>query len=217
VTRTRFSALALMIGAGTFWLAWFLMPDAGTNDPSHILDVVRASHTAVWWSVLVQLVSCVAFVPAVLGLATVQGSQRSTATLVGGSLVLIGAMGMCADAFFHLVAYYMTAEGVTKEAVLAPMTLLQTEGIMFLVPLMIPFLVGGMIYAAGTRKAGLVSATPAWFFWMALVVVVVGAGVVSVTGQGRQMVALSFLGLVALGYGWIGFELLDSQASHRTT
>ncbi len=213
MTCTRFSAFALVLGAVTFWLAWFLMPDAGTNDASHILDAVRANHAAVWWSVLVQLISCVAFVPAVLGLAPVQGSRRSTFTLVGESLVLIGVMGMCADAFFHLIAYYMTAEGIAKEAVQAPMVLLQTEGIAFLVPLMIPFLVGGVVYTMGLWKAGLISATPTRFFWLAIIGAVVGSGVVSVIGQGRHVVALLFLGLVALGYSWIGFELLGAQAA----
>lgn len=47
MTRTRFSALALIIGSVPFWLAWFLMPDAGANDPGHILDAVGATRTVV--------------------------------------------------------------------------------------------------------------------------------------------------------------------------
>src|SRR5262249_4457618 len=115
------------------------------------------------------------------------------------------------------IAYYMTAEGIAKEAVQAPMALLQTKGIVFLVPLMIPFLVGGIVYTMGLWKAGLISATPARFFWLAIIVAIVGSGVVSVIGQGRHVVALLFLGLVALGYGWIGFELLGASVSphHR--
>ncbi len=134
--------------------------------------------------------------------------------LVGASLILIGVMGMCADAFFHLVAYYMTVEDLAKEAMLAPMTLLQTQGIAFLVPLMVPFLVGGAVYARELQKADVVSAIPVVCFLLALAVAVVGAGVVSIIGQGRHLVSLSFLGLVALGYGWIGFELLGAKGSH---
>lgn len=217
MTRTRFSALALIIGSATFWLAWFLMPDASANDPGHILEAVSATRTAVWWSIVVQLVSCVAFVPAVFGLATEHSSRSSTAILVGESLALIGAMGMGADAFFHLMAYDMTAEGIAKEAVYAPMALLQTDGIVLLVPLMIPFLIGGGVYARGMWKMGRVSTLPARFFFFALIVAVAGAGIVRIIGQRRHVVALSFLGCIALGYGWIGVELLTERAAQRAS
>lgn len=91
------------------------------------------------------------------------------------------------------------------------------EGIAFLVPLLIPFLVGGVVCAVGMWKAGLVSTTPTWFFCLAIIVAGVGVAVVSVIGPGRHAGALAFLGFVALGYDWIGFEFLSVKASRDTT
>src|SRR5262249_25453766 len=109
---TRPAGVVLVFAAVTFWVAWALMPDAGTNDAAHILDAVRVNRDAVRWSILVQLISSAAFVPAV-----VFARPASARALTGACLVLVGAMGMAADAIFHLAAYYMTAEGVPNESV----------------------------------------------------------------------------------------------------
>src|SRR5690348_15161219 len=107
---TRPAGVVLIFAAVTFWLAWFLMPDAGTNDAAHILVAIRAARDSVLWSIIVQLTSSAAFVPAV-----VFARPTSPRSLAGASLVLIGAMGMAMDAIYHLAAYYMTADGVPAE------------------------------------------------------------------------------------------------------
>ncbi|HJZ54916.1 MAG TPA: hypothetical protein VKE74_08145 [Gemmataceae bacterium] len=84
----RAAGVTLVFAATTFWLAWALMPDAGTADPAHILAVVRSHRAWVRWSVVVQLVSSAAFVPAV-----VLARPASGRALLGACLVLIGAMG----------------------------------------------------------------------------------------------------------------------------
>jgi hypothetical protein len=61
---TRVAGAAMVFAAGTIGLAWALMPDAGTADPGHILSAVRAKRDGVRWSVVVQIVSSAAFVPA---------------------------------------------------------------------------------------------------------------------------------------------------------
>ena len=101
----RVAGLVWVFAAVTFWAAWFLMPDAGTADPAHILAAVRAHRAGVRWSVAVQIVSSAAFVPAVV--FTRHGSTRAR---VGACLVLVGAMGMAMDAVYHLAAYYMTGD-----------------------------------------------------------------------------------------------------------
>jgi hypothetical protein len=154
--HARVAGGALILAAAANWLAWVLMPDAGTADPAHILEAVRAQRDGVWWSVLAQLVSSVAFVPAV-----VLARPTSPRALFGACLVLVGAMGMAADAVFHLAAYYMTADGLTAESVLEPMRLLQTDGLKFLVPLLLPYLFGGWVLASGLRREGLCHRGPA--------------------------------------------------------
>jgi hypothetical protein len=204
--RSPLAGALLVFGAVTFWLAWVLMPDAGTNDAAHILEVVRANRSGVWWSVVVQIVSSVALVPAVLGLYAAAGAGSARGLLLGASLVLVGAMGMCADAFFHLAAYYMTADGVAASTVYEPMRLLQTEGIRLLIPLLLPFFVGGWLFARALRRTGAVSAWPERVFLAAFAGAVVGAVGANLAGGGRHAVVLAFLGAIAVGYAWIGLE-----------
>src|SRR5688572_18688683 len=120
---TRAAGATMVFAAGTFWLAWALMPDAGTADPGHILSAVRAKRDGVWWSVVFQIVSSAAFVPAV-----VIARPASSRALTGACLVLVVAMGMAMDAVYHLAAYYMTADGVAPESVLETMRLMQSDG-----------------------------------------------------------------------------------------
>lgn len=204
----KFNGILFVFAAITFWLAWFLMPDAGTNDARHILEMVRATRNSVWWSVLVQIVSAVAFVPAVVGFQTNLPAANSKLAKTGASLILIGAMGMCADAIFHLAAYYMTADGIEIQTVFEPTRLLQTDGIRFLVPLLIPFLIGGWIYASALRRASIISRTSEWIFAFAFFFVITGILAINLAGISRHIIILSFLGLIALGYASIGFEII---------
>ncbi len=208
----RAAGVILIFAAVTFWLAWVLMPDAGTADPAHILQAVRAQRTDVWWSVIVQLVSSVAFVPAVI-----LTRPSSTRGLVGACFVLVGAMGMAADAIFHLAAYYMTADGVAVESVLEPMRLMQTDGLKFLVPLLLPFLFGGWVFALALRREGLVGRWPSRVFAGAFLFAACGAALVMIAEQTRQAVVLGFLGLIALGYARTGYDLwsLNSAGGFR--
>jgi hypothetical protein len=198
----RAAGVTLVFAAATFWLAWALMPDAGTADPAHILASVRSHREAVRWSVVVQLVSSAAFVPAV-----VLARPASGRAILGACLVLVGAMGMAMDAVYHLTAYYLTVDGVAAEAVLEPMRLMQSDGLAFLVPLLLPFFVGGWVYASGLRREGRTSRWPGRVFAAAFLVAAAGAGVATATEGGRHTVVLAFLGLIALGYARTGLDL----------
>jgi hypothetical protein len=205
---TRRGGLWLIVAAATFWPGWLLMPDAGTNDAPHILEVVRANRAAVWWSVVLHLVASVALVVGVVGVQSHSAAAGACAAQWGACLVLIGALGTCADAFFHLMAYYLTADGVEPGAVLEPMRLLQTQGVAFLAPLLLALVAGGWLYSAGLRRAGVLSSAAWWAFVAAVVTALVGGAVVAGSGQGRRAVSLTVLGLVALGYARIGWEFL---------
>lgn len=204
----RLAGTAMVFAAVTFWLAWFLMPDAGTADPGHILSAVRAKRDGVWWSVVLQIVSSAAFVPAVV-LARPAGPRA----LAGACLVLVGAMGMAMDAVYHLAAYYMTADGVAPESVLEPMRLMQSDGLKFLVPLLLPFLFGGWVLASGLKRDGAASRWPGRVFAAAFIFAVAGGAVAVATGTGRHEVVLAFLGLIALGYARLARDLVRKSAA----
>ncbi len=212
VSRTRKSAGAILIFAAvTFWLAWLFMPDAGTNDAARIQEVVREHRGSVFLSLIVQIISSVAFVPAVLLIARLPLAQAQRRVFVGGALLLIGAMGMCADAIFHLAAYYMTADGVAPESMHRSMMLLQTEGIRFLLPLLLSFLIGGIVLALGLQHAGLASPGPVMVFASAIATAGVGGITAAAMDAGRYAVVLLFLGLFALALVWLGVELMRPQ------
>nr|WP_231384508.1 hypothetical protein [Leptospira alstonii] len=42
-------------------MSWFLMPDPGTTDSAHILEIVKKSRMSVFSSVIVQIVSSVLY------------------------------------------------------------------------------------------------------------------------------------------------------------
>src|SRR5262249_47925499 len=117
----RVSGLLLIVAAVTFVGGWVLMPDAGTADAAHILEAVSAPRALVWWSVVAHLVCGIAFVTAVVGVQSDAAANASVTARVGAWLVLVGAVGVCMDAFFHLMAYYLTAQGVTAQAAFEPM------------------------------------------------------------------------------------------------
>src|SRR5262245_17889526 len=101
----RISGWCLMLGAVAFWVGWLLMPDAGTNDAAHILEAVRAHREGVWWSSVAHLLSGVALAAGLAGTLFDGRAGASWLARVGACLALIGTQGVCADAFFHLVAY----------------------------------------------------------------------------------------------------------------
>ncbi|MBW0432847.1 hypothetical protein HGB47_04385 [Leptospira yasudae] len=99
----------MLITAVTFWISWFLTPDPGTTDTNHILRIVKAVREFVWISAITQIVSSACYTIALFLIADLFSPQKKT-TLIGLALFGIGAMGMCADAFFHLpMLLFLTA------------------------------------------------------------------------------------------------------------
>ena len=78
-------------------------------------------------------------------------------TLAGAVLFGIGILGLCADAFFHLLAYFMTDDSVTvQKDVIQTMNFMQTTGVAFLIPLLLPFFIGSIVFAVGLKKEGII-------------------------------------------------------------
>lgn len=202
----------LMLAAATFWISWFLMPDQGTADTLHILSIVKESREAVYSSVIIQIISSVLYLPA-LFLLTQAAVPQKHATLAGLVLLGVGAMGMCADAFFHLLAYFMTDPAVNiQEDVVMVMNFMQSQGIVFLAPLLLAFFVGSLVLGIGLHKQAVISKIPQLIFVAAFVLGIAGGVVVNkFLGYGRPVLVLSILGLFAIGQALIGFELMMKQ------
>ena len=206
--QTILTGYLLILGAFTFWLSWLLMPDPGTTDTNHILNIVKQSRESVLYSVIIQITSAVLYAAALFLLVKVSFPQKRTLT---GVIVLgIGAMGLCADAFFHLLAWFMTDDSVTiQEDVIRVMEFMQTDALIFLVPLLLPFFIGSLVLGIGLHKQGITSAIPKWIFLATLVIGPVGALLSkTIFDYNGPVLTLTSLGIFSLGHVFIGFELI---------
>lgn len=211
--KATLTGYLLILAATTFWISWFLMPDQGTADTFHILTIVKESREAVFFSVMIQIISSVLYLAALFLLAQTTSPQRNI-TLTGFVLLGIGAMGMCADAFFHLLAYFMTDPAVNiQEDVVMVMQFMQTQGIAFLLPLLLPFFIGSLVLAIGLHHQTVVSKIPQLIFIAAFLVGITGAVIVNkFLGYGKPVLVLTILGLFAFGQILIGWELMIKSA-----
>lgn len=119
------------------------MPDPGTVDAAHIPAIVGQGRASVLASVLIQITSSVAYLTALILL--VRDNLLGRTALAGALLFGIGTLGFCADDFFHLLAYEMTSNSVMVTAdVVEAMRLMQTDGMIVLLPLLLPFFAGSL-------------------------------------------------------------------------
>ncbi len=205
--QTILTGYLLILAAISFWISWFLMPDPGTTDTNHILNIVKQSRDSVLFSVIIQIISSVFYTIALFLLVKISSPQRNT--LIGIALLGIGAMGLCADAFFHLLAYFMTGESVNiQDDVVRVMNFMQTKGLIFLIPLLLPFFIGSLVLAIGLKKQDMISKTPKLIF-----VAVFLIGLISVVASKLYVYKgpipiFAMLSIFAAGQAFIGFELV---------
>lgn len=214
--QTILTGRLLILAAMTFWLSWFLMPDPGTTDTLHILKIVRQAREKVLYSVIIQILSSILYLLALVQLAAANFPLKKI-TLAGVALFGIGSMGFCADAFFHLLAYFMTADAVNiSNDVVSVMNYMQTKGVIILIPLLLPFFLGSILVAIGLRKQAIITKMPAYILATAIVFGVIGA-IISNTVflyKGPPL-SLSVLGIFAAGQAVTGFELIKSSQRGR--
>ncbi|AAS71744.1 hypothetical protein GS518_16025 [Leptospira interrogans] len=207
--QTFWTGILLIFAAITFWISWFLMPDPGTTDARHILEIVKVSRNFVWYSAITQIVSSVCYIIALFSLADLITSQKKT-TLSGFVLFGIGVLGMCSDAFFHLLAYYMTDDSVfIQENVIIIMNFMQTKGVIILVPLLLSFFIGSLILSIGLKLQNVISKIPMVVFLIAIFAGIPGAVIINkIFLYKRSIVSLIILGTFAIGQAWIGLEII---------
>ena len=92
--QANLTGLLLILSAVTFWISWFLMPDPGTVDTIHILNIVKENRMAVLCSVIIQIVSSMLYVvsaiflsPAYLSWQDSDGRRRSAGDRHIGALL----------------------------------------------------------------------------------------------------------------------------------
>ena len=142
------------IGAAAFfWIAWLLMPGVGVTDPERIFALVASQRSSVAYSVVVQLVSAVLYVPALLGMISRTGLGHKPGMRAGTSLLLIGAMGSAADAVLHLLAYAMTGPNLEGDALVRVMAFMQGPGLRLLAPMIACYFVGGAWLSIALARA----------------------------------------------------------------
>jgi hypothetical protein len=210
--EAKVAAASLIAAAALFWLSWYLMPQPGTTDASYILAAVARQRGSVLASAIVQTLSAVATVPAMLFVARLPcGRRGSTPLYLGAALLLVGAIGNGADAVYHQMAYEMTAPGVDTAAVAPVMARMQTVDIRLLAPLMLAFLAGAVCLAVGLARARL---APPWiwrlYVLMALVAVA-GRMAVKAAVVDARPVALAVLAIASAALAWSGWALRDAQ------
>lgn len=151
------AGVLLWIGAATFWASWALMPMPGTTDPAFILSAVAAARAEVLASCVLQLVSAAAWVAGLI-VAPAPGHRAWT---TGAALLAVGMTSSSADAIYHLVAYELTAPGVSPELAVTVMARLQGPDLALLLPGVGAFFLGVVVFAiAGVRCGRLPRAVP---------------------------------------------------------
>jgi hypothetical protein len=214
---TFITAITLILAAATFWISWLLMPDPGTTDTPHILAIVKESRGQVLASVLIQIVSSCLYIVALFSLAQVT-QRQSRLTLIGSILFGIGVLGLCADAFFHLLAYFMTDDSVTiQRDVVQVMDFMQTTGVVILIPILLPFFIGGLIISLGLARQGNVGRGPIWILASAFFTTIVGAIISkNIFPLDAKMFSMTVLGLFATGHVAIALQLTKRTSLSQT-
>lgn len=207
----RLAGGLFILAAITFWISWFLMPDPGTVDTIHILRIVREARSNVFNSVIVQLISAGLLISS-LFIISQDVYPAKKLTLAGLILLGIGSMGLCADAFFHVLAYYMTDESITTTAdVIGVMDFMQTKGVILLLPVLLPVFIGSLILAIGLNRQGFISRRPQLIFISVYIISVLTAVMIKTevfTGPAPSMWLISAF---ALGLAFVGMEFMRPQ------
>jgi hypothetical protein len=208
----RVSGIWLIFGASLFWVCWSLMPGVGITDAAQILDLVSHHREQVAASVILQLVSAVCYVPALVGLLSQPelGSDRAVRRAV--ILLLVGAMGSAADAVFHLLAHAMTAPGLDRSALLVVMEFMQGPGLRFVLPMIAAFFVGSIWLSIALTGRGVVSRWNPGLYALAFGTGLLGALFAARIGISARTVGLIVLALVAAAQIWIGLALTRTRS-----
>ena len=209
--QKKLAGCLMILAAVTFWISWFLMPDPGTTDTEYILNAVREVRASVLCSVIIQIISSVLYVITLFKLAQLIHPVKKIIS-TGMIPFCIGAMGLCADAFFHLLAYFMTDSSVNiQQDVIQVMEFMQTTGVIFLIPLLLPLFIGSLVVAIGLQRRMMISKTPTVLFITAFVIGIIGGVSTNAMHYTIPHLSIITLGVFACGQAWIGIEFIKAS------
>jgi hypothetical protein len=196
-----------------FWLSWLLMPGVGVTDPAQIFELVASNRSSVALSVVLQLLSAVFYVPALLGLLADAELGRVRTLRWGAGLLMLGAMGSAADAVLHLLAFAMTAPNVERGPMIPVMAFMQGPGLILLAPLIASFFAGGATLSAALSRVGVVSSWNARLHGLALAFVLSAGALAALHLVPPRAVGLGYLGVVSGAQAWAGMSLWKRGAT----
>jgi hypothetical protein len=208
---TRLSRWALVTGAAGVWLAWWLMPDAATNDAAQILAAVAPHRASVQLSALVQLAGAALLVPGLV--AEAAPGRRARA---GALAMLWGTLGMAADAVYHQLAYEMTAPSVAAASMLPVMTKMQTDQLRPLVPLLLAFVAGAPLLGWQLSRRGGAGVWAPRLLIAPLFTIPIGLLAVQLAAAPRRVVVLIVLAEICAGLAVLGITRSDDRATEAT-
>lgn len=205
---SRASAVTLMVAAAVFAAAWFLMPVAGVTDAEEIFRIVTPQRGAVLASAILSLVAATLFVPAMVGVIRRTDLRFHSKVWRPASVLIVGTLGLAADAVDHLLSYAMTAPGVDQSAQVQAMEWMQGPGLLIIVPLIACFFVGAAWLSIAFAKAGAVSRWNPGLYVIAAGFAAGGAALATATDLiSTRTVGILTLGTIAAALGWLGFVL----------
>lgn len=204
----------LLIGAAVlFWLSWLLMPGVGVTDARQIFALVSTQRSLVMASVIIQLISAVLYVPALLGVVSEVRLGNIPAVQRWSGVLLVGVIGSAADAVLHLLAFAMTEPGLEIETLVRVMAFMQGPGLLLLAPLILCFFIGGGGLSLAFANVRIVSPWNFRLHLIAIVVAVIG-GLLATKGLiPSRVVGLAALGIISATQVWTGIALWAKSVS----
>jgi hypothetical protein len=193
------------------------MPDPGTTDTQHILEIVREARNRVLSSVVIQIISSILYLVALFSFARFN-LIRTRLSWIGTVGLAVGILGLCSDAFFHLLAYYMTAGDVTiQQDVVRVMEYMQTDALFLLIPILVPLFVGSLLLAIGLSKQKNISRIPALFCVTGFAMLFIGTALSKWMGIADvPYLVLIVFSVFAIAQILIGIELIRGNQPRTT-
>ena len=206
-TRTLIAGISF-VGAALVFLAGSLTPSVDYGTPSLALATIATAPDTFLYTLVLDLLYAVLLVPALLGVAGLPHGRGAALTYVGAGLALFGNLGHTFIAAIDLVARNMVVPAANRGEMLALLDRLTNDaGVIIVLPMMLAFVVGSVLTAAGLWRARLI---PAWPLALMLV-----AGVLDFLGLGAPG-EIGKLIAGAIASIWIGVALIRLANVDRT-
>jgi hypothetical protein len=195
------------IGAALVFLAGSLTPSVDYGTPSVALATIANAPDAFLYTFALDMLYAILLVPALLGVAGLPRGRGAALTYVGAGLALFGNLGHTFIGAIDLVARNMAVPAADRGQMLALLNRLSDDAAAIIVlPMMLAFVVGSVLTAAGLWRARLIPVWP--------VTLMLAAGALDFLGLGTPG-EIGKLIVGAIASIWIGVALIRLANSGR--